>query len=100
MKKTILYIITQGEWGGAQRYVFDLATGLADEFEITIAIGEPTGRLDLQNKIESWNIEHGTWNIATITLRHLVRKISPIHDILAVFELTKLYRTLKPDIIH
>ena len=46
-KKRILYVITQGEWGGAQRYVFDLANGLADQFDITVAVGEPGGRREL-----------------------------------------------------
>ena len=50
-KHKILYVITQGEWGGAQRYVFDLATNLPPEFEVTVAVGEPKGKRDLQNKL-------------------------------------------------
>jgi uncharacterized protein YqeY len=42
----ILYIITQGAWGGAQRYVFDLATNLGEEFEIFVAVGEQDGPQD------------------------------------------------------
>ncbi len=99
-KLKILYIVTQGEWGGAQRYVFDLATNLANEFVITIAIGEPEGRCDLQDKMKQWNEGRGTRDVNIIQLKHLVRKISPIHDILAIFELAKLYKTIKPDIIH
>lgn len=95
-KPKLLYIVTQGELGGAQRYVFDLATNLADEFNITIAVGEPNGRRDLQDKIKRLK-EH---KITIVQLKHLVRKISPFHDILAIFKLAKLYRTLKPDIIH
>ncbi len=95
MKKTLLYVITQGEWGGAQRYVYDLVNSLKDDFEVFVAIGEKDGKNDLQNKVES-----GKWKVESIQLKHLVRRISPIHDILAVFELAKLYKTLKPDIIH
>jgi len=40
-RKKIIYIITQSEFGGAQRYVFDLATRLKDEFEIIVAAGPP-----------------------------------------------------------
>ncbi len=94
-KLKILYIVTQGECGGAQRYVFDLATSFADEFDVTIAIGEQEGRRDLQQKLQITN-----YKLQIIQLRHLVRKISPFHDILAIFELAKLYKTLKPDIIH
>ena len=38
-KKQILYIITKSNWGGAQRYVFDLAKSLKEEFEVTFASG-------------------------------------------------------------
>ena len=38
--KKILYFITQSEFGGAQRYVFDLANNLNAEFAVAVAIGE------------------------------------------------------------
>lgn len=91
----ILYIITQGESGGAQKYVHDLAVNLAKDYDITVAVGEPHGQRNLQSRITS-HIPH----IKMVQLTHLVRRISPIHDILALFELRKLYRKLQPDIIH
>ena len=39
-RKKILFVITQGFWGGAQRYVFDLASSLNSEFEISVLVGE------------------------------------------------------------
>ena len=40
-KKKILFAITKGNWGGAQRYVFDLATNLpSDNFEVVVVCGE------------------------------------------------------------
>ncbi len=106
-RKKLLYIITQGQWGGAQRYVFDLATNLADKFDISIAIGEGRGKRDLQDKILSAKggssppRAGGKYsNIEIFSLKHLVRPILPWHDILAVWELAKLYRQLKPDIVH
>ncbi|OGH72777.1 MAG: hypothetical protein A2921_01480 [Candidatus Magasanikbacteria bacterium RIFCSPLOWO2_01_FULL_43_20b] len=98
--RKILYVITQGEWGGAQRYVFDLATNLGQNFDITIAVGEPAGRLDLQNKLQSWDMKRETNNISIVPLKYLIRSISPFHDTKAVFELAKLYKKIKPDIIH
>ena len=38
--------------------------------------------------------------IEVIQLQHLVRRISPYHDILAVFELAQLYKKLQPDVVH
>ncbi len=97
MRKKILYIITQGAWGGAQRYVFDLATQLATDFDITVAVGEPLGPRDLQNKLSepAWR-----GKIAVVQLRHLVRAISPYHDTLAVVEIAKLYDRLQPACVH
>ena len=38
--KKILYVVTKSNWGGAQRYVFDLATNLPKErFEVAVALG-------------------------------------------------------------
>lgn len=91
----ILYIITQGEWGGAERYVYDLATGLGPDFEVIVAVGEPKSpRREIQEKLAK------NTNIRIVQLAHLIRKVSPIRDILAIFELAKLYKSLQPDIIH
>jgi len=96
-KPSILYIITQGSWGGAQRYVFDLATNLADELDITVAVGEPNGKKDLQEKLQ---VKGQRSKVQVIQLKHLVRRISPFHDLLALFELKKLYKKINPDIVH
>ena len=93
-KQKILYVITQGEWGGAERYVFDLATNLEANFDVTVAVGEPNGRQDLQNKLDKIGRVH------VLQLTHLVRRISPYHDVLAIFELARLYKKLRPDIVH
>ena len=39
--KKILFLITKATWGGAQKYVYDLATNLPKEkFEVIVAYGE------------------------------------------------------------
>ena len=92
-KRKILYVITQAEVGGAQRYIYDLATSLeAKNYDISVAIGESHGK-SLINEL-------GQKNIPIYQIKHLVRQISPLNDILAVFELRKLYKQVKPDIIH
>src|SRR3989338_10235564 len=94
-KPKLLYVITQGAWGGAQKFVFDLATSLADDFDVIVAVGEPKGAQDLQTRI-TYHVSR----IKMIQLQHLERRILPIHDILAVLELRKLFKKLKPSIIH
>jgi len=88
IKPKLLFLTTQGHWGGAQKYVYDLATSLAGEFDIIVAVGDPEGEKQLQEKLQ------------IIQLQHLRREISPIHDLLAIWEIRNLYKKIKPDIVH
>ena len=54
MNKKIIFVITQGQWGGAQRHVFDLAGNLTG-FDVVVAMGEPNKSLDLQKKLKEKN---------------------------------------------
>jgi len=88
----ILYIVTQQEFGGAQRYIFDLATNLnRSQYDIHITAGGSEGPL--------FDCARAS-NLAIHSLKRLVRPISPIQDFLAYFELKKLIAELKPDIVH
>src|SRR3989344_2316315 len=79
-KQKILYVITQGTWGGAQRYVFDLSSKINQDFSVSVAVGEPNTAQDLQNKLKN--------NPSKIfQLQHLRRAINPYHDILAIVQL-------------
>lgn len=93
MKLKILYTITQGHWGGAQKYVADLALFFAHdpEYEITVACGEQSEGLFavLQNS-----------SMKTIQLRHLVRAINPLKDVLALNEIIDILKTEQFDIVH
>ena len=92
-KKRVLYVVTQGEWGGAQRYIYDLAgSPEAQNWVINVAFGND-GDNALNPKIEALGAK--IW-----PLKWLKRPISPIADILAVFELWRLFRQIRPDVIH
>jgi len=93
MKKTILYIITQSELGGAQKYVFDLAINFKNEFNISVAVGEQGEQGELINKLKQKNINY-------YIIPYLKRSISPIDDLIALIEIIKLIKKIKPDIIH
>lgn len=91
MKRKILYIITKGNFGGAQRYVYDLATTLPkDQFEVVVAHGDGE---TLGNKLREAGIR-------IIKLKSSQRNINPIKDILAFFEILKVIREEKPNIVH
>ena len=78
--KKIIYLITKGNWGGAQKYVADLASHLDPRrFDARIMRGG-------------------------VDIPHLSNKISPqtlfLNDWLAIFELFRTYRREAPAIIH
>lgn len=93
MKLKILYIITQGHWGGAQKYVADLALSLSKQpdYEITVTCGEQSE--EFFNALKNSPVK-------TIHLPHLVRAINPLHDIRGFFEIIKLLKTGQFDIVH
>lgn len=92
-KLKILYLITQSEWGGAQRYVFDLATSMKSEFDVTIAAGGEEHNT-LFRMLDIFN------TIPRIRLKNLVREINPIKDVKAFFEIRALLKKIQPQIIH
>src|SRR3989338_11222511 len=90
-RKKILFIITQSEFGGAQRFLVELATHLdVNRFEVLVASGAGSGGLDEALRAK---------NIRSKTLKWLTRNISPVHDLMAVFEIQGLLRDERPDII-
>ncbi|MDD5032462.1 MAG: glycosyltransferase family 4 protein [Patescibacteria group bacterium] len=92
-QKTILYLITQSELGGAQRYSLDLALALKNEFNVIVASGEENGKSALAEKLKENHIKY-------YPLPYLKRSISPISDFLALIQIIKLIKKVRPDIIH
>jgi glycosyltransferase involved in cell wall biosynthesis len=90
-KGRILYVITKATWGGAQRYVFDMATAALEAgFEVTVACGAE-GELSERLMCES---------VPIIYVRGLGRDVAPIADIRALLELVRVMRTMQPTIVH
>ncbi len=89
-KKKILYIITKSNWGGAQRYVFDLATSLKHDNEIIVASG---GDGVLFDKLSDEGIK-------TISIPLLERDIKIWNEPKVILELLKILNAEKPYIIH
>ena len=87
----ILYCITKGNFGGAQRYVYDLATHMdKKEYETVVLCGEGE---TLPNKL----IDKG---IRVIRLSSLKRDIGIKNEIKSFIEIYKIFKKEKPDIIH
>lgn len=90
-KKKILYVITKSSWGGAQRYVYDLATGVPrKEFDVAVILG---GEGELKSHLESKGVR-------VITVKNLIRDISIAKEIFVLFSFFQIFRNEKPDIVH
>lgn len=90
-KQKILFLITKSNWGGAQRYVYDLAASLPkDEFEVVVATG---GNGTLIDKLRSADIR-------VVNIPSLERDISLVKELRAFIEIWQIIREEKPDILH
>jgi glycosyltransferase involved in cell wall biosynthesis len=91
MKRRILYVITKANWGGAQKYVYDLATSLDPQtYDVAVAYGQ-SGILD--EKLRAAGIR-------TIFIPSLQRDVNPLLDISSFIDLIKIFRQERPDIVH
>lgn len=90
-EKKILYVITKSNFGGAQRQVFDLATGLPKaQFEVVVVLG---GKGLLKEKLDDAGVR-------TIGVETLSRDIKIFRDLISFFKIFQIIRKEKPDIVH
>lgn len=93
--KKILFVITQTKWGGAQKYVLELAEYFTQKNEVHIAYGE-TKNINGQFLEKCKKL-----NIKTIPVKNLIRDISPGYDISAAIELFKdVLQKTNYDLVH
>ncbi len=87
----IFYVITKANFGGAQRYVYDLAREARDQgHNVTVIYGED-GRLRELLEEE---------NIPTIPLESLGRDVSLGKDLSTFVELLRIFWNEQPDVVH
>ncbi|MBI2097722.1 MAG: glycosyltransferase [Candidatus Vogelbacteria bacterium] len=87
----IVYVVTKGRWGGAQKYVYDLATNLPPKrFAILVVTGQGE---QLAQKLTASGVP-------CRTLVRLGRDIKFFDDLAVGWELYRLFKTEQPDIIH
>ncbi len=96
-KKTKIFIcITKSNWGGAQKYVYDVATNLPkDKFDISVLLGglPGQGNSELKNQLDSAGIK-------TVVLKNSQRDIDAGKEFSLLFELIKIFRRERPDVVH
>ncbi len=90
-KKKVLFLITKSNWGGAQRYVYDLATHLdRSRFEPVVALGGD-GELAVM-------LKHA--GVRVINLKQLKNTSSLSQAKLAITELQEMIKNERPDVFH
>ena len=92
MRKKIIYVITKSVWGGAQKYVWDIARNLPkDAFEVAVIAGGASGPL-IQKLKEA--------GIKTFIARSLERDVHILKEFAVCIDLVRIFLREKPDIIH
>ena len=92
-KKRVLFVITQEEFGGAQRFLYELTTRLDKErYEILVASGSASKSEFLKSLVKT--------GIKTERLRFLKRELNPIYDCFGIVELMKLINRFRPEYLY
>jgi glycosyltransferase involved in cell wall biosynthesis len=88
----VLFAVTKSNWGGAQRYVYDLATHFHNEksFEVAVLMG---GHGELATKLNKVGVR-------TISSPTVQRNISLMRDIGAMLWLFKTILKERPTVLH
>lgn len=90
-KKKILYVITKSNWGGAQKYVYELATNLPkDKFETLVVLG---GNGTLARNLSQAGIQ-------VVNLEKLDKNINILKEFSVLIDLIKIFKKERPDIVH
>lgn len=89
--KRILYVITKGHWGGAQRYVYDLAVAAkAQGHDVMVVYGEEG---PLGERLQEAGISYQS-------LPFLTRDIHLKSELLSLKHLYDFIREYRPDVVH
>jgi glycosyltransferase involved in cell wall biosynthesis len=93
MATRILYVITKANWGGAQRYVYDLATAAQDAGHEVAVISGGTG--PLTEKLAGAGIR-----TIELSLRQRRTFVGDLLTFGSLFSLIRIFRAERPDIVH
>lgn len=96
-RKKVLFIITKSNLGGAQRYVFDIATALPREaFDVVTLCGAAQGSESAGPLIDMLK----SAGIRTIFVPEMTRDVRALNDIRAFLSIIRTIRAERPDIVH
>lgn len=91
MKTKICFLITKGTWGGAQRYVYNIAVNLPEsKYDVLVITGN--GEI-LKNKLREKGVK-------SYEINSLKRDVSLISEIKSFIKIFKIIYNEKPDVLH
>lgn len=94
----VLCIITKSNFGGAQRYVYDIVTQLPkDQFDVVVAFGG-TGNAGSEQGALARMLDDA--HIRTVYIPELTRDISLVSDWRTLWALVALMRKERPHVVH
>lgn len=91
-KKRVLHI-AEAMGGGVFTYLVELANGMCEDFDITIAFG-------MRSETPKNYAEYFDERVSLIKVDHFTRGLNPVKDLGSYFELREIIREVHPDIIH
>ncbi len=93
--KKVLHVITRSDWAGGQKVLYSIVRGLKEfygaEYHIEVACGPHNSMLIP---------ELDRINVKVHLVKNLVREISPLKDFKAFFELRRIIKLGRYDIVH
>ena len=89
-KEKLLFLITKSNWGGAQRYVYEMATAMSADYDVSVGSG---GTGTMRDKLEAASIP-------THTVAGWQRNINPLKELQSWWSLYRLLRAVRPDVLH
>ena len=97
-KPTILYVITKSNFGGAQKYVYDLACEAHSRgYAVHVACGN-TGEAGSGPGLLVEKLQQK--NITTHIIKNFQRDMSPLQDVKAFWEVVSCIWRLRPSTLH
>ncbi len=91
MKKKIAFVVTRSAWGGAQRYVFELAKNMDPSEWDVVVITSGSGQLIEQLKAEGIKVR---------IVEDLQRDIAIVKEFRSLIQLIRILQDERPNIVH
>lgn len=96
-KQKLLLVVTKSNWGGAQKYVYEVACEMQEHYDVSVALG---GTGELGTHAGELAKRLGEKGVHVLFVRAFAKEYHLFADIRAFFEIFGIVRTLRPQIVH